>query len=192
MKKKKTDRTRRKPGRRPPAPGAAPEPPTLNGVEVLHVTTLDELQAACETTIHVKLLLPGARGVQIAMVPVRLLRPNETEKLELILKEVQPPLKEVLQPDGRKEMHYVPDKDTLDKAAKLQRVARAMALWWTCSLFGASDAGKKIVEAGEKREEVTEFVQSKFTDPILQKLYDVVRSEEFHLEDRVNFITPPS
>ena len=66
-----------------------------------------------------------------------------------------------------------------------------MALWWTCPLFQESEDGKKLLADGAKREAVFDFVQSKFTESILDKLYQVVRSDELHLEDRVNFTIPP-
>lgn len=167
----------------------APKPPP--GYEILTVTTLDQLQAACDTRLHVKVALPSNKGITVALIPVRMLRPNETEQLELILKEAQPPMQEVVQPDGRKEMQYIPTPETLEKAARLQRICRALALWWACPLFKESDQGKQIIKEGEKRDTIFDFVQSKFTESILDKLYQVCRSQEFQLEDRVNFTTPP-
>jgi len=184
---KKTDRTKATKTAEQP-----PEQPAPQGVQLVHVTNLAQGQAACDRLIHVKVVLPGPNGIQILLIPTRLLRPDETEKLELILKEAHPPLKEVAQADGRREMQYVPDPETLEKSAHLQRVARALALWWACPIFRESDDGKKLVESGEKRDDVFAFIQSKFTDSILEKVYQVARAQEFQLEDRVNFTTPPA
>jgi hypothetical protein len=175
-------------------PAALEASPKVNGVAVLQITTLEQLQNACDELIHVKVVLPSNKGVTVALIPVRLLRPNESERLELILKEAHPPMKEVVQPDGTKQMQYVPTPETLQQAAALQRVARAMALWWACPLFRESEEGKALYgnDAEPSRQAIVDFVQSKFTESILEKLYTVARSQEFELEDRVNFTTPPA
>lgn len=167
-----------------------PENSRINGVQVVHVKTLEELQSVCEQTIDVLIQLPTNSGVKAMLVPIRVLRPNESEKLELILKEAHPPLIDVPQPDGTVRKEYVPNQETLEKSARLHKEVRAMALWWTCALFRESEEGKKLIADGEKRQSIFDFIQSKFTESILEKLYSVARADEFQLEDRVNFTTP--
>lgn len=175
------------------------EQPKINGVDVLVVKSLDQLQAACDELVHVRILMPGPKGVRVILAPVRMLRPVETERLEIVLKEAHPPLKEVLQTDGRKEFQYVPTPESLAQSAALQKVARALALWWCCPLFQESEAGKKLSasldgselkSAGPGRQAIVDLVQSHFTESILEKMYAVVRAQEFELEERVNFTTP--
>ena len=171
------------------------EAPPVNGIEVLTITSLDQLQRACEETFHVKAVLPSPKGVRVVLIPVRLLRPDESERLELIVKDVNIPMKPVPQPDGTSRMEYVTDKETNEKIARAQRVARAMALWWACPLFRESEDGKKAVaisKESDQRAAIFDLVQSKFTETILEKLYTVIRAQEFHLEERVNFTTPPA
>lgn len=170
-----------------------PPQPVNNGFEVLQVTSLEQLQSACEETFHVKAVLPSSKGLRVVLIPVRLLRPEESERLELILKEAHPPMKPVPQPDGSNRMEYVADPDTLEKQARLQKVARAMAIWWCCALFRESDEGKRIqaiTKEGEKRNAIFEFVQGKFTETILEKIYMVVRAQDFQLERLTDFTTP--
>lgn len=161
-----------------------------NADQVKRVKTLEDLQSACEELLDVKIVLPSKKGVQTMLVGVRMLRPAETEQLELILKEAHPPLQDVPQPDGSVRKEYIPDPKTLEKAARLQKEARAMALWWCCPIFSASDEGQAIVKRGAQRSEIVTFIQSKFTESILEKLYTITRAEEFDLEDRINFTSP--
>lgn len=174
----------------PPVPEASPAQPikTIGSFETFQITSLEQLQEACDQIVHIKVVLPD----RVVLIPIRLLRPNEFEQIELIHKEAHPPMKEVLQPDGRKELQYVPDIATLEKSAALQRVGRAMALWWACPLFQASERGKEILkmERDKQRPAIVEFVQSSFTETILDRLYAMARAEEFELDERVNFTSP--
>lgn len=184
--KNKADRTEVKAEAQPP-------PEEKGGVTTMVVTRLDELQTVCEKKIHVPVLLPSSSGGMVAMIPIRMLRPYESEKLELILKEAHPPLQDVRQPDGRIEKQYIPDAATLEKSAALRKEARSMALWWCCPLFAESEEGQTVAAkpAVEQRKAIHALVQSKFTEPILEKLYAVARAEEFQLDERVNFTIPP-
>jgi hypothetical protein len=178
--------------------------PQTNGkpdVDVIQVTSLDQLQKVCEKLYHIEAIFPrDGGGASVMMIPIRLLRPSEAEQIELILKEAHPPMVENVGPDGEKRMDYQTTPETIAKAAHLSKVARAIALWWCCPLFKDSEEGKKISESlrnGQpvtdkgNRQTVFDFVQSKFTEKILINLYSIARTEEFSIEERANFTTPP-
>jgi hypothetical protein len=184
-------------------PPEEPKPQT-NGrpdVDIIQVTSLDQLQKVCEKLFHIEAIFPrDGGGASVMMIPIRLLRPSEAEQIELILKEAHPPMVEKVGPDGEKRMEYQTTPETIAKAAHLSKVARAIALWWCCPLFRDSEEGRQISASLKSDKPVTElsnrqivfdFVQSKFTEKILINLYSIARTEEFSIEERTNFTTPP-
>lgn len=163
---------------------------------VLHapkrMRSLSELEAEVCREYQLKVKV----GPKEVIFPVRRLTPAETAQLEEILSEVQPPLKEVVDEHGKKQKEFDHTDVDYQKAARVKQIeARALACWWSCSLFREEykrTVPKQMLAAGSSaedpsRKEIVAFVQSKLTESILNQIYQVARSEDLELESLLNF-----
>lgn len=139
-----------------------PEPKTLN--------SLDELEVLCRAPLQIDFTFNKQR----LRVEARRLTPAEDARIHLILQEVRPKMV-----PGQRPGEFVPDPNDTDYTKRLSDArlrARAIALNLCIPLFKC-----------ERSNDITEFVQSKFTEDILQLFYNRVTSSGIPIEDQVNF-----
>ena len=146
-------------------------------------SSLSELQKFADLLTEVPISLNG----NTFMVDVRRMRPEEEAKLAAILDAVTPPIK-----TGK-----TPEDDRIDfqnpafiKAkATAEITARALALYWCVPLFGVEKPGLA------NQNEITEFVQSKLTNAVLNILYAETRNGGIRIPEMANFFSgaqPPA
>jgi hypothetical protein len=153
----------------------------------VRVTSLAAAEEICRKPVQAKVKMHGRTYI----FPVRLLMDEESERLDRILKEHQPPLIDG-DPDeqgNRKKVFNYADPDFQKHAKRALRVTRALALWWACPIFrDAADklpmggtfefldpdgdplVLKKIVVDLKNRDFVTAFVGSKLPGEVLDEL----------------------
>jgi hypothetical protein len=151
------------------------------------MTSLAEAEEICRKPVQAKVKMHGRTYI----FPVRLLMDEESERLDRILKEHQPPLIDG-DPDeqgNRKKVFNYADPDFQKHAKRALRVTRALALWWACPIF--RDAAEKLPVGGtfefldpdgdplvpknivvdlKNRDFVTAFVGSKLPGEVLDEL----------------------
>lgn len=144
-------------------------------IKVEKPKSLAELRALCEERIPVRVPI----GRRIVELEVRLLRPEETDQLELILAEAHPPTRT---DETGKVLFDRSDPEYLKKLARVTKEARALALAWCCPLVAEA-----IPPGTVDRAKIFEAVQKQLTDVAQEMLYAVARSEQMAFEERLGF-----
>jgi len=174
------------------------------------IMSLAEAEEICRKPVEAKVKMHGRNYV----FPVRLLAEEESERLDRILKEHQPPLVDG-DPDeqgNRKKVFNYADSDFQKHAKRALRVTRALALWWACPIF--REAAEKLVAAPpatvgrtfefldpdgdplvpktivvdlKNRDFVTAFVGSKLPGEVLNELEAYCRLGQRDEEERTAF-----
>jgi hypothetical protein len=153
----------------------------------VRVTSLAEVDDICRKPIQAEVKIHG----RTCVFPVRLLMDEESERLDRILNDYQPPLIDG-DPDEQgkvKKVFNYADKDFQKHAKRAMRLTRALALWWTCPIFrqaaeklptngtfeyidseGDPLVPKTIVVDLKNRDFVMAFVGAKLPDKVLDQL----------------------
>lgn len=152
---------------------ASPAPPT-------RITSLGQLERIVERPVEFVDWIWNER----VLITGRLLHPEETEQLRLILNEALPPLVEKDVNGQKVREHDNSDPKFLEKLRRGERLARALACYWAFPLFAAERPGLA------DREEILKFVESrKLTERLLDRMQYVAtaREDEAGVEQRVDF-----
>lgn len=150
----------------------------------LTITSLDELEALCRAPIDVEIKL-GAREIK---VPVRRLTPAEAARVDLIARKALPPV--LTDPATKQQRYDFTNPKYVEERARHGIQARAVAVFVACPLFRNAPGVD-----GSDVEKVTEFVQGKATEEILEQIYEVAARGTRGIEEeieRANFTPSPA
>lgn len=125
-------------------------------------------------------------------IVARLLTPAETEVLKLILDEAMPPIiRGKTEADDRIDFA---NPDYLRKKGERERLARALAVFWTCKDFQDAfrkEHGKDFdMMAPGQRGNILVFVQKMLVDDALDIIYKTVANPAISVKDLVNLPSP--
>lgn len=158
----------------------------VNGAPV-RISSLAQLEAICTRTV----LVVARIYDQDVEIPVRLLLDGERVRIQEILLEAQPPVKkkeplpeaaEGAAPAEPAPVEYEVSEDYKKKLRHHLRLARACTLYLCCPIFAEARPGLK------DREAILEAItETKLTDQVLEKLYQVALSEDQKLPELVDF-----
>lgn len=164
------------------------EESAVNGAPV-RISSLAQLEAICTRTVLVAVRIYD----QDVEIPVRLLLDGERVRIQEILMEAQPPVKKP-EPGKAAEpaegaaaadpgaVEYDVSEDYKKKLRHHLRLARACTLYLCCPIFSEARPGLK------DRDAILEAItETKLTDQILEKIYQVALSEDQKLPELVDF-----
>ncbi len=112
----------------------------------------------------------------------RRLRPDEDAKLDDIMATVIPPVVRGDKPENDRLNYNHPDYVKAKAAIDLE--ARALGLYWCIPVFGKEKPGLT------ERKEITPFIQAKFTNQILDVLWQGIRDGGVKKAALINFTSP--
>jgi hypothetical protein len=141
----------------------------------LAVTSAEQLQALCRKPIVCTFRIDR----QAVSVEVQRLSPQAEEAVRAIRREAQPPWNKEQGDYNRLDPKFLNARDNLE------RIARSLTIYSGCPMVSAGKPGLT------NRNDIHAYVQTLFSDTILEIIFLTISGGGIELEDRANFISTP-